>query len=58
MLQLLPQTLGHQKTRRLVLQVTAKDAVVLATGCPITKNLFDSAIAAVAVHGKQYPKRR
>ena len=43
---------------KLVSQVTAKDAVVLATGCPITKNLFDSAICAVAVHGKQYPKRR
>lgn len=39
-------------------QVTARDAVVLATGCPITKNLVDSAITALIVHGKQFPRRR
>ncbi len=39
-------------------QVTARDGVVLATGCPITKNLLDSAFTAMAVHGKQFPRRR
>ena len=41
-----------------IAQVSAPDGVVLATGCPITKNLVDSAISAIAIHGKQYPKRR
>ncbi|DBB18648.1 TPA: hypothetical protein ACH3X3_000265 [Trebouxia sp. C0006] len=39
-------------------KVTARDGVVLATGCPITKNLLDSAFTAMAVHGKQFPRRR
>lgn len=42
----------------LCVQVTARDGVVLATGCPITKNLVDSALTAMIVHGKQFPRRR
>ena len=49
---------GTFETSYAYVQVTVKDAVVLATGCPITKNLIDSAVTAIAVHGKQYPKRR
>lgn len=41
-----------------VMQVIARNGVVIATGCPITKNLVDSAVTAIAVHGKQYPRRR
>lgn len=38
--------------------VHAKDAVVIATGTPITHNLVDSGVRALAVHGKHAPKRR
>lgn len=41
-----------------VLQVKAKDAVVLATGTPITNNLVDSSVRAISVHGKQVLRRR
>jgi len=42
----------------LFVQVNARDAVVVTTGTPITHDLVDSSIRAVAVHGKQFPKRR
>jgi len=40
------------------MQVSAKDAVVIATATPITHNLVDSGVRALAVHGKHSPKRR
>lgn len=48
----------HKVTTMAGNKVTARDGVVLATGCPITKNLVDSAMTAIVVHGKQYPRRR
>lgn len=39
-------------------KVIAKDAVVIATATPITHNLVDSGVRALAVHGKHAPKRR
>lgn len=40
------------------MQVTARDAVVNATANPITHDLIDSSVRALAVHGKQVPRRR
>lgn len=40
------------------MQVTAKEAVVIATSTPITHDLVDSSVRALAVHGKHAPKRR
>ena len=51
-------SLDVSTTHKCAEQVTARDGVVLATGCPITKNLLDSAFTAMAVHGKQFPRRR
>ncbi|KAK9806202.1 hypothetical protein WJX72_005142 [[Myrmecia] bisecta] len=39
-------------------KVAASGAVVVATGVPITSNLVDSAIHAIALHGKQVVRRR
>lgn len=39
-------------------RVTASQAVVVATGVPITSNLVDSAVHAIALHGKQVVRRR
>lgn len=39
-------------------KVQVKDAMVLATGAPVTANLVDSALHALALHSKQHPRRR
>ena len=40
------------------MQVTARDAVLVATAQPITKDLADSVAHTVAIHSKTFPKRR
>ncbi|KAL3131019.1 hypothetical protein ABBQ38_000341 [Trebouxia sp. C0009 RCD-2024] len=39
-------------------KVTARDAVLVATAQPITKDLADSVAHTVAIHSKTFPKRR
>lgn len=39
-------------------QVTARDAVLVATAQPITKDLADSVAHTAAIHSKTFPKRR
>lgn len=40
------------------LQVTARDAVLVATAQPITKDLADSVAHTAAIHSKSFAKRR
>lgn len=39
-------------------QVTARDAVLVATAQPITKDLADSVAHTAAIHSKSFAKRR
>lgn len=40
------------------MQVTAREAVLVATAQPITKDLADSIAHTAAIHSKSFAKRR
>lgn len=52
------EAIRAENTHVVYFQVTARDAVLVATAQPITKDLADSVAHTAAIHSKSFAKRR